>query len=202
MQSKSSGYFWPSFTDLMTSLFFIMLVLYVLTFVKLKMQQKATEEQLKKIKEVQASVKGLDKNYFQYQPIYKRFSLKEQIQFDENEAVIKPEYHNYLNNVGRSIKNLIDDLKVKYPNDNIQYLVVIEGMASSPGDSFANYVLSYKRALSLFQHWQKNNIIFDDRTCEIQIAGSGEGGIGRFSGDDTRNQRFLIQIIPKIGDIK
>ena len=36
MKKKSEGFFWASFTDLMISLFFIMLVLYVLTFVRLK----------------------------------------------------------------------------------------------------------------------------------------------------------------------
>ena len=52
MKGKGSDFFWPSFTDLMTSLFFIMLVLYVLTYLKLTNQQKATEQQLNKIKEI------------------------------------------------------------------------------------------------------------------------------------------------------
>ena len=75
MTGKSSGFFWPSFTDLMTSLFFIMLVLYVLTYLKLTNQQRATEQQLNKIKEIQAAVKELPQDYFQYDSEYKRFSL-------------------------------------------------------------------------------------------------------------------------------
>jgi N-glycosylase/DNA lyase len=79
MTGKGSGFFWPSFADLMTSLFFIMLVLYVLTYLKLTNQQRATEQQLNKIKEIQAAVKELPQNYFQYDSIYKRFSLVQNI---------------------------------------------------------------------------------------------------------------------------
>ena len=72
MRAKSKDFFWASFTDLMISLFFIMLVLYVLTFVRLKIQQKATEAQLNKIKEIQAAVKELPQEYFTYQSEFKR----------------------------------------------------------------------------------------------------------------------------------
>ena len=34
------------------------------------------------------------------------------------------------------------------------------------------------------------------------ISGSGEGGAGRDPIDEEKNQRFLIQIIPKIGELK
>lgn len=100
-----------------------------------------------------------------------------------------------------SIESLISKLKSKYQNENIKYLIVIEGMASIDGYSF-NYELSYQRALALARFWTENNIGFDPNICELQIAGSGVGGIGRYRGtDEYKNQRFLIQIVPKIGDI-
>ena len=68
----------------MTSLFFIMLVLFVLTIAMMKRQQAATEMQLKKIKEIQAAVKELPEDYFAYDTIYKRFSLKQNIEFELN----------------------------------------------------------------------------------------------------------------------
>jgi len=39
MKKKNGDIFWMSFSDLMTSLFFVVLVLYVLTYVMLKKQQ-------------------------------------------------------------------------------------------------------------------------------------------------------------------
>lgn len=202
MKGKGSDFFWPSFTDLMTSLFFIMLVLYVLTYLKLTNQQKATEQQLNKIKEIQAAVKELPKRYFQYDSIYKRFSLVKNIEFAPKSDIINPSDIEYLIDVGESIKTLIERLKVKYKSQDIKYVVIIEGMASK--DSYAeNFPLSYKRAWAVQKLWQVMNIMPDQSVCEIQIAGSGTGGIGRFSSvEEFKNQRILIQIVPKIGEIK
>jgi outer membrane protein OmpA-like peptidoglycan-associated protein len=202
MKNKGSNFFWPSYADLMTSLFFIMLVLYVLTFVKLRLQQQATEEQLQKIKEIQAAVQELPEEYFTYQPEHKRFILNQQIRFDMKESDIKELDKAYLLNVGQSIVSLVDRLKSKYQDQNIKYLIVIEGMASNYPYS-RNFPLSYERALSLFHLWKINGIEFDPTICEVQIAGSGTGGVGRFSGaEEYKNQQFLIQVVPKIGEIE
>lgn len=202
MKGKGSDFFWPSFTDLMTSLFFIMLVLYVLTYLKLTNQQKATEQQLNKIKEIQAAVKELPQEYFQYDSIYKRFSLVQNVEFEKGKDIIKPQYEHYLIEVGNSIHNLIETLKTKYAQQDIKYVVIIEGMASN--DNFSdNFPLSYKRAWAVLKLWEEKNIRLDTKVCEVQIAGSGTNGIGRFSHkEEYKNQRILIQIVPKIGEIK
>ena len=202
MTGKGSGFFWPSFTDLMTSLFFIMLVLYVLTYLKLTNQQRATEQQLNKIKEIQAAVKELPQDYFQYDSEYKRFSLVQNIEFERGKDIIKPIYEKYLIDVGVSIKDLISNLKSKYAQQDIKYVVIIEGMASN--DNYIdNYPLSYKRAWAVMKLWQRENVMPDQSVCEVQVAGSGTGGIGRFpNNEEFKNQRILIQIVPKIGEIK
>ncbi|MBG6062933.1 outer membrane protein OmpA-like peptidoglycan-associated protein [Flavobacterium sp. CG_9.1] len=200
--SKKTNFFWASYADLMTSLFFIMLVLFVLTVVMMKRQSKATEEQLKKIVEIQNSVKELDTKYFSYQEEYKRFTLKEQIQFDPANSKIKDEYKDYLLDVGKNIESLIVRLQSEYKNNDIKYMIIIEGMASKDNYQY-NDNLSYQRALSLLKLWDSNNIHFDPNFCELQVAGSGIRGVGRYSGkDETKNQQFLIQIIPKIGKIE
>jgi flagellar motor protein MotB len=203
MKSKTANFFWPSFTDLMTSMFFIMLVLYVLTYVKMKHQQKATEQQLNKIKEIQAAVRELPPDYFEYDSVYKRFSLKRNIEFETETDVLRTKSdEQYLVKVGNAIKALIDTLKVKYVSQDIKYVVLIEGMASN--DNYIdNYPLSYMRAWAVLKLWERANILLDQSVCEVQVAGSGTGGIGRFSGShEKRNQRILIQIVPKIGNIK
>lgn len=202
MKGKGAGFFWPSFTDLMTSLFFIMLVLYVLTFLKLTEQQKATEEQLKKIQEIQAAVKELPREYFAYDHQYKRFSLVQNIEFDKGKDILREKDETYLINVGKSISKLINDLSVKYAGQDIKYVVVIEGMASNDNYS-ENFPLSYKRAWAVLKLWQRELIVPDQSVCEVQVAGSGTGGIGRFSpNEEIKNQRILIQIVPKIGEIR
>ena len=57
--SKRS-FFWASYADLMSSLFFIMLVLFVLTVVMLQKQVKATEAEMNKIKEIQNAISNID----------------------------------------------------------------------------------------------------------------------------------------------
>jgi hypothetical protein len=202
MRSKGSDFFWPSFADLMTSLFFIMLVLYVLTYIKLTNQQQATEQQLNKIKEIQATVKELPREFFQYDSVFKRFSLVKNIEFAPQSDLINPNDIQYLLDVGNSIRTLISRLKGKYANQDIKYVLIIEGMASK--DSYLdNFPLSYKRAWAVQKLWQDRQVMPDQSVCEIQVAGSGTGGIGRFPADEEKkNQRILIQIVPKIGEIK
>ncbi len=203
---KKNNIFWISYSDLMTSLFFIMLVLFVVTIGYLQFQKQATEKQLKKIEELQTAVRRLPPAYFEYQSKYKRFKLKKQIQFKTGKAEIKNEYYNYLVNVGQSINDTISKLSLNesYKSFDIKYLVVIEGMASN--DNYPdNFKLSYNRALSLYNLWKveiRNGIIFNPAYCEIQIAGSGIDGIREYSGkEEYKNQQILIHIVPKIGKI-
>jgi flagellar motor protein MotB len=201
MKKHSEDFFWPSFADLMTSLFFIMLALYILTYVYLKNQQRATHEQLKKIQEVQSAVNALDQQYFRYDSVYKRFTLTRQISFPaKGSNISNAQDRQYLLKVGLNIQALISNLKIKYQGQNISYMVVIEGMASN--DAYANnFELSYERALALYRLWINAGIRLDASMCELQIAGSGTAGVGR-AGEEALNQRFLIQIIPKIGTLK
>ncbi len=200
MKSRETSFFWPSYADLMTSLFFVMLVLYVLTVVAMQYQQQATQEQLRKIKEIQNATKQLPPNYFQYQSRYKRHTLRQQIQFPTGKATIPVADMPYLRDVGLSIKRLIDTLENKYRNENIKYLIVIEGMASQDGYRL-NDQLSYERALALRRFWSRQSIILNPNICEVIVAGSGEEGVGR-EANERKNQRILIQIIPKIGTIE
>jgi len=200
---KKESFFWISYSDLMTSLFFIMMVLFVVTIGYLQFQKNATEKQLKKIQELQASVQQLPSEYFEYQPQYKRFKLKEQIRFPRGESKIDASYKDYLVRVGHSIAELIQKLNMdeKYRGMDIKYQVVIEGMASR--DNYPlNFELSYKRSLSLYRLWKSEGISFDPKICEIQISGSGTEGIREYSGSrEFMNQQFLIHIIPKMGKI-
>lgn len=200
---KKDNFFWIGYSDLMTSLFFIMLVLFVVTIGYLQFQKNATERQLKKIQELQTSVQQLDSSYFEYQPQYKRFKFKQQIQFDRGKSEIAVAYYKYLIGVGNSISKLILKLNndPKFKGLDIKYLVVIEGMSSK--DNFPyNFELSYERSLALYRLWKLNGISFDPKICEIQIAGSGTEGIRDYSGaQEFMNQQFLIHIIPKMGKI-
>lgn len=203
---KKRDFFWLSYSDLMTSLFFVMLVLFVLVYT---MQNKMIGElgekgkELDRIKEIEKTVNNIDTTYFKYDEKNKKHILNLQFLFPTGSADISkifPDKRNELIKAGKVIKNLI----LKYPEDeNIKYLIVVEGQASK--DNYPlNDDLSFYRAQSLIKLWKQNNIGLDKlKNCEIIVAGSGIKGIPRTQPDiGTANQRFLITIVPKIGQMK
>lgn len=68
MKKQKESFFWTSYSDLMTSLFFIMLVLFVLVIVLLHKRMEVTEQQLEDIENVVNSTKDLNREYFTYRP--------------------------------------------------------------------------------------------------------------------------------------
>ncbi len=203
---KKRDFFWLSYSDLMTSLFFVMLVLFVLVYT---MQNKMIGElgekgrELDRIKEIEKTVNNIDTTYFKYDSANKKHILNMQFLFPKGSydiSVIIPDKRNDLIKAGNIIKQLI----LKYPEeDNIKYLIVVEGQASKD-NWLGNDDLSYHRAQSLIKFWERNNIGLDKiKNCEIIVAGSGEKGIPRTQPDvGNANQRFLITIVPKIGQMK
>jgi outer membrane protein OmpA-like peptidoglycan-associated protein len=203
--NNKKDFFWVSYADLMTALFFIMLVLYVLTFVKLRYEQqvyKAKAEELDKIKEIEESINNIDSSYFKYDTNHKKHILNINVKFKSGSADmydISDITRRKVVNAGKSVKGLVDNLTI---GANIKYLVIIEGQASKYGDEDFNYDLSYRRALSLMKFWKAKGVDFDKlKNCELIIAGSGEKGVPRDTQNEKNNQRFLIHIIPKTGKI-
>lgn len=232
MSDGSEDFFWPSFTDLMTTLFFIVLVLYILTIALFKNAQyelktiiAAQGDQLRIIKTVEENLKPLqnDSTTFIYDPKYKRYQLAFDVRFGISKKDISAagiqDYGStisQINELGYKLKTLVDGLreqKLADPNlANISYLMVVSGSASDlKGDNdYRNYLLSYERALALHLYWKDSlKIDFDapeyHDIIEFQISGLGIGGVGRIPGitvaEEKKNQRFLINVIPKIGDV-
>ncbi|MCB9018128.1 MAG: hypothetical protein H6544_05960 [Prevotellaceae bacterium] len=206
-KGKKESFFWTSYSDLMTSLFFVMLMLFVLTIallhkkmVDIEKERKATEEQLEKVKEIEEATNKIDPTYFEYSPKYKKHILKIKVRFPVGSSNIDNVDVNTLQGLlqaGNIISRFIADITNKYPV--VKYLLVIEGQASRDGYN-KNYELSYDRALALQRFWQSNGIDFG-KNCEVLISGSGIGGTMREK-NESLNQRFLIHIIPKPGVIE
>ena len=66
MADRKESFFWTSYSDLMTSLFFIMLTLFVLVIVLLHKRMEVTESKLDEINKVVNSNKDLNSKYFYY----------------------------------------------------------------------------------------------------------------------------------------
>ncbi|CDN31794.1 hypothetical protein BN938_1714 [Mucinivorans hirudinis] len=210
MKEKKETYFWASYSDLMTSLFFVMLVLFVLTIallhkrmVIIEKERIATQSQLDKIREVEKATHNIDTAYFEYRPEYKKHILKIPVWFAVGSSNMNNNIdgttRQKLKDAGESIVTFIDENS----KDNIQYLLIIEGQASKDNYQL-NYELSYQRALELKKFWEESGINFGDK-CEVLISGSGDGKLSGTNfmreGSEKANQRFLIHIVPKYGTI-
>lgn len=223
-KNKKESFFWTSYSDLMTSLFFVMLVLFVLGLVlsrnankelrraeialqhandSLKGTAEATQQQLDKITELEKSIKNIDKRYFSYDDTYKTHVLKTSVKFRPRSAYIGDLSYDTRMELLSVRDLLISSLRsFSQKNPDASYLLIIEGQASY--DTYTkNNELSYQRALSLFNLWFPNqhsaDELFQDLHCEVVIAGAGcmRGKPRAPKNED--NQRFLIRILPKPG---
>ena len=223
-KNKKESFFWTSYSDLMTSLFFVMLVLFVLGLVlsrnankelrkaeialqhandSLKGTAEATQQQLDKITELEESIKNIDQRYFSYDDKYKTHVLKTSVKFRPRSAYIGDLSYETRQELLSVKELLISSLRsFSKNNPDASYLLIIEGQASA--DSYAhNNELSYQRALSLFNLWFPNqnaaDNLFQELHCEVVIAGAGcMRGKPRAPRNED-NQRFLIRILPKPG---
>ena len=202
----------------MTSLFFAMLVLFVVVVVAMGAVNKQLKEALNRAEitiEQQNQVLKLQEQFqtlagstsLDYDEEKRMFYAKDFVGveiFKPDSAVIKQEFINKVDEVGADIKNIIESLNKS--SGNFKYQLVIEGTAAIPykelragtynKDNYEMYLLSYRRALALYKRWQHFN--FRESNTEIIIAGSGFNGINRDKVLEDNNKRFVIQIIPKI----
>lgn len=224
MSQKKESFFWTSYSDLMTSLFFIMLVLFILVVVLLhkrmetyqerldnlknaenkilvlETQLKASKEQLDAIMEVENSTKDLnDSELFKYRPEHKKYVLNISVAYPVGGSnIMEMNVPNKEECLEQLYQAGIEIKSFLEKHHNNKYILIIEGQASK--DSYSrNYELSYERALGLLRYWMELGLYFGDN-CEIQISGSGDGKLNTHSMRETEevlNQRFLIHILPK-----
>ena len=221
-KQKMESFFWTSYSDLMTSLFFVMLVLFVLAIALLhhkvvEIQDLYTKVliqngQYEKLIQLQEQFKVLgNSSDFEYIEDKRMFVAKdfEGVEiFYSNDTTIKEEYKATVDKVGKSLQDMVK--RLYDDNPNLRFQLVIEGNAAIPWqmkrnntynpDNLDMYELSYKRALALYMHWKRSGIDLRKYNTEVIIAGSGFNGINRDSKVEENNKRFIIQIIPKPGN--
>lgn len=210
MRSGKESFFWTSYSDLMTSLFFIMLVLFILmmvflrnSIVKAREAELASKAQLAKIKEMEEAVITIDTRWFRYDANHKKHILQIAVAFEKGSSDISNIPMHTLDDLYSAGLSITQFLKKAYDKYQVKYLLIIEGQASK--DFYVrNYELSYERALSLVKFWAQRGVVFNSDYCEVIISGSGQSGSLRMQPDDANNvanQRFLIHIVPKPGII-
>ena len=220
MNPNRRDFFWPSYVDLMTALFLVMLVLFVLSYKRFQDKQASLEQakarlevqlkEKKKLDEIRAALARLeDPRYFVYNQRYKRYELNFPVEFQAQRYDLPAEARRPLIQAGRF---LLKQMEMLDRADNVQYLVVVEGRAAKNPylpdtdprnlDGAAVRQLSYNRAMEVIRLWESAGLRFP-ANLELVAAGSGFKGVGRYTGfrEEAKNKRFIIQIQPKIGSL-
>lgn len=243
MDDKNSS-FWPSYVDIMTTLFAITLVLFAVSFGRFKTKEHQLQslvDEYENIIAVYSTVGSIDSTkYFGYNEQYLKHLFTVDVEYQQKEYRIDKLKQDLVDlpaanakradilAAGRIIQRTIQKLESSdTTRSNIKFLVVIEGQSSKVpfhlDDWQNNFTLSYLRAQYLNEFWKKNGIHLDEiPKCELIISGSGEGGVPRVNPDEIalhrlysdsddfwkhwmqeeqKNQRFLIHIVPVIGNI-
>lgn len=245
MKNRNRDSFWPSYVDVMTTLFIIMVVLFGISYSRFKVKEaelRKIADKYEEIKSIYKAVENIDSTYFEFNSQYVKHIFRIQVTYqkgkfslyeledDLSDKAKADALRQKIVEAGKEIQKTIvalqDSRSIK---QDIKYLVVIEGQASADGyyvnEYYNNDVLSYQRALALHRFWKDvAGIDFSDMDkCELVISGSGEGGVPRFTEYDyihsekytdipdkmvkkedyeKYNQRFLIHIVPVIGNIR
>ena len=121
-KKKKESFFWTSYSDLMTNLFFVMMMLFILAIallhrevIKIGRERDATTEQLNKIKELEKSIENINAQYFEYVDEYKRHTLKNvNVSFRTSSSDINDisyEDREKLLNAGRAIQEFLKNAK-------------------------------------------------------------------------------------------
>lgn len=233
MSKKGSkgALFWTSYSDLMTTLFFVMLVLFIVVTIAMgrivQVGNNATEtidsliicienledsvnverRTVEKIREIEKSIENIDHNWFEYKPQYKKHMLKIDVTFETGQSDITNiplDTREDLYQAGLAIERFLNKAEKEF-GESVEYLLIIEGQASNDGYS-RNFELSYERALALYKYLKENRSLdLKRKNCEVLISGSGTQGTMRAlpdNGSNKTNQRFLIHILPKPGIIQ
>lgn len=219
-REKRNDSFWLSYSDLMTSLFLLMLVLFVVCVGKMKYDNAVLEDErnranvekeyLKRILQLDEQFDQLNKSLaLQYVEEKKMFIARDFVGveiFNQLDDEIKPEYVKTVDAVGLALSEVVRRLYEKNPD--LSFQLVIEGNAAIPwqqlkdhaynADNARMYELSYRRALALYLRWQSKGIDLRAYNTEVIIAGSGFNGSNRDENIEENNKRFVIQIIPKV----
>lgn len=209
---KKNILFWISYSDIMTSLFFVMLVLFVVSYAFFRSEAATVailEEQKEEIEAIETALNSLDRNYFDFDEESKRYRLDIPVMFAPSKSniyVVGEEILNELYDAGNSLYSRLDSLLEA--NNKAHLLLVIEGNTQRYANNWINnpddgYRLSYSRALALYNFWIERGLNFRNLTdnydgrFELIIAGSGYFGLNREPDGSPLNRRFTLQITSK-----
>jgi hypothetical protein len=149
MKQRNKDSFWPTYVDIMTTLFAIMVVLFAVSYSRFRIKEEELKKIVNKYEEIRSIyrvVENIDSTFFEFNPQYVKHIFRIRVTYQTGEFSLhkleedRTDIHAAENlrqkiiEAGKEIQNTIVSLQ---NNDSIKqdikYLVVIEGQASADG---------------------------------------------------------------------
>lgn len=190
--------YWPSFTDIFASLFFIFLILFSVYYVNEGKKNKAIKKDWVDLKELLKN----NTNQIELDEDKMNFVIQEAALFDHNES--------YLKKGGIKLAQDLGAIFGQYLNEGERhknFAIVVEGHADRSGDPATNDKLSLERANSLIKEMKRAMKPYLDNSVVEDIlipVGYGESKPKEHAEIDGKkwdaNRRVEIKIIPKFNE--
>ena len=165
MRHRNKDSFWPTYVDIMTTLFAIMVVLFAVSYSRFRVKEAELKKIVNKYEEIRSIykvVENIDSTYFEFNPRYVKHIFRIQVTYQKGKFSLYELEEDKTDNTeaellrkkiidaGKEIQKTIISLQnSESMKQDIKYLVVIEGQASADGyytnDYYNNDVLSYQR---------------------------------------------------------
>lgn len=198
---KNKESFWPSYVDIMTTLFAVMLILFAVSYARFKLKESQLEilvQEYEDIIDVYSTVDEIDKtDYYAYDSLYLKHTITisigyqdaeydiHKLDLDKTDVAKADAKRDSIKQAGILVQSIIKDLEEQSGiSKNIKFLVVIEGQSSKvpfyESDWKNNETLSFLRAKFLKKYW----------TDPIE-----QGGCGLFQKNSANDSNSKCEII-------
>lgn len=185
--------FWPSFSDIFASLFFIFLILFSVLYVNHIKTSEANQKDVDDLKEFNETTGA---------KINKKegtIEFEANLFFDSGKWKLKPKGEEAAHNFANGLSNYFDGKDDR----TSKYSLIIEGHTDTEEDTIYNYELSLKRSLSFID--SVKNKLDPELADKLEFipVGYGETMLAVPTKDETpreENRRVKIRIVAKFDE--
>ena len=191
--------YWPSFVDVMSSVFIVILTIFFMLFLSQQYLSYLVGKGEKDLRELKII---LDNKKFTSSGVQVtkdgRIKIGENVLFGFGVDKLTLQGQKLIDSVGTSLQTFFS----LDPSRKKKFSIVVEGHTDTFGSSASNQDLSFRRAKNVTDYWE-NKLKFgtqSDTIYDIFPAGYGESRLAVFTNDNVRNEenrRVEIRVVPK-----
>ncbi|MBM3711889.1 MAG: OmpA family protein [Actinobacteria bacterium] len=191
--------YWPSFVDLMSSIFIVILIIFFILFLSqqyLSYLVSKGENDLIELRNLvsQKEIEGVRVNSDG------RITIGEKVLFSPGQHILTVKGKYTVENIGKILRDFLRQERKR------KFSVIVEGHTDTKASSEFNLDLSFRRAKEVTDFWQRwlKFGVETDSLLDIFPAGYGENRLYTYTKDEVSNEsnrRVEIRVVPKFDEM-